>query len=84
MSRDTREAWPEDAPIGTFDITGQPNQPRLHFVCPNRQRCTVLLAPNAGAHAWQWDGNEDAPTLSPSVNCGGCGWHGHIQGGVIR
>jgi hypothetical protein len=25
---------------------------------------------------WQWDGNTEKPTISPSVNChGGCGRH---------
>lgn len=32
--------------------------------------------------SWQWDGNEEEPTLSPSVNCVGCcGWHGHLIAG---
>ena len=33
---------------------------------------------------WQWDGNEDKPTLSPSImeNADGSGWHGFIRQGV--
>lgn len=36
--------------------------------------------------SWTWDGNVDAPTLSPSINCqtDGCGWHGFIEGGVFK
>ena len=35
---------------------------------------------------WQWDGNEDQPTLKPSITCGPTDspyWHGHIQNGMI-
>lgn len=35
---------------------------------------------NGGRAMWDWDGNRTAPTLSPSINCGGC-WHGYIQKG---
>lgn len=35
---------------------------------------------------WQWDGNTDRPTLSPSIHSvkerGGCGWHGYLRAGV--
>jgi hypothetical protein len=31
--------------------------------------------------SWQWDGNEDAPTLSPSVHHVGH-WHGWLRNGV--
>ena len=37
---------------------------------------------NGGRPQWTWDGNRDAPTFSPSVNCAGhCGWHGYIRNG---
>lgn len=42
---------------------------------------------------WDWDGNIEAPTLSPSIDCrtktdtgapaAGCGWHGYIKKGEI-
>ena len=33
---------------------------------------------------WHWDGNMEAPTLSPSIGCDAkCGWHGHIVAGDI-
>jgi len=45
----------------------------------------------AGNKTWAWDGNVDAPTLSPSINClshgpngekyAGCGWHGWLRAG---
>lgn len=31
---------------------------------------------------WQWDGNEDTPTLSPSVLLHGT-WHGYVRNGEL-
>lgn len=37
---------------------------------------------NGGRPQWGWDGNWDAPTFTPSVNCEKhCGWHGYIRKG---
>lgn len=33
-----------------------------------------------GRHMWAWDGNKDAPTLTPSVHHVGH-WHGFLQNG---
>ena len=59
----------------------------LEFRCPRPQRgatCMIALRPlqkNGNGASWEWDGNREAPTISPSVNCGGCGWHGWIKAG---
>ena len=37
--------------------------------------------------SWQWDGNEDTPTLTPSIACGmpkGCDWHGYMTAGRLE
>lgn len=31
---------------------------------------------------WNWDGNIEKPTISPSVACQLCGWHVVITNGV--
>lgn len=37
---------------------------------------------NGGSPQWDWDGNREAPTFTPSINCEKhCGWHGHIRAG---
>lgn len=36
-----------------------------------------------GSPTWKWDGNQDQPTLTPSVNIVGH-WHGWIQAGEMR
>jgi hypothetical protein len=66
-----------------------PLRKRLYFGCPRRPgtECSVLLKPwPISAPTWDWDGNEEAPTLLPSINCngtGGCGWHGFIKAGKL-
>ena len=37
---------------------------------------------NGGIAQWDWvNADCDAPTFQPSINCGGCGWHGFIERG---
>lgn len=105
MIRDDRDVWPADVPTGTFDIengtiAGYAATAHMIFVCPNQRRCTILLGPqNVNRSApdrlcvWKWDGNENEPTITPSINCiaekdgkptGSCGWHGFITDGVMK
>lgn len=50
--------------------------------------CYVALRPsqvNAVGASWQWDGNQDAPTITPSIDCSKvCGWHGFLEAGQFR
>jgi hypothetical protein len=84
MIRDIRDGWPDNEPIGSFDIEqfehgllGYPGaSAHLLFICPNNKRCSVLLGPSPvtrqhpdGLCIWGWDGNLDCPTLTPSINC---------------
>ncbi len=70
----------------------------LWFGCPRgKGHCCVPLAPQTTSkgHTWHWDGNRDAPTLTPSINClshnpndpaekyAGCGWHGFLRAGIF-
>ena len=82
MVRDPRDEWPENEPVGSFDIElhglqGYPDATgHILFVCPNAKRCSVLIGPKSvGRDAegrlciWAWDGNLERPTLTPSINC---------------
>jgi hypothetical protein len=81
MTRDPRDEWPSDEPIGSFDLEmGGPEgyQATAHilFVCPNGKRCSVLLGPTVVNRSsddrlcvWAWDGNLERPTITPSINC---------------
>jgi hypothetical protein len=45
----------------------------------------LIRIPYGGATAetkWQWDGNEDAPTITPSINVIGQ-WHGWMRNGEL-
>jgi hypothetical protein len=60
----------------------------------SRRACRQPIVQAVNGHApWSWDGNRDAPTLTPSIDCKGtffdgtkdvpCGWHGFIRGGKV-
>ena len=65
----------------------------LRFGCPRgRGECLVAIRPQTflNGAGWTWDGNREAPTLSPSIHClaekdgqklAGCGWHGWLRNG---
>jgi hypothetical protein len=54
----------------------------LHYVCPCG--CGFARAvPVNGERGWKWDGNEDKPTLDPSIrHVGMCRWHGFLRNGM--
>jgi hypothetical protein len=62
---------------------------RFGFRCPRKGHMCEGLNLRGRGHdipnkSWTWDGNVEAPTFSPSINCGGCGWHGFIEAGKLR
>jgi hypothetical protein len=66
------------------DLRGQ----RMFCTClPNGTGLRIPLRPLVdpkinGGHSWEFDGNEEKPTLSPSVNAVGI-WHGWIRSGCM-
>ena len=71
---------------GDFEIiTDATGQRWFWFKCPGPcgSVAPIALRPvtTADGHpSWEFDGNEDAPTLSPSINHVGC-WHGWLRSG---
>jgi hypothetical protein len=56
----------------------------LVYLCPCGCGHTGVLdfrLPSASRPSWEWDGNLEAPTLTPSVNHVGH-WHGYLRNGV--
>jgi len=43
----------------------------------------IQKGPQGGARIWGWDGNEDSPTLTPSILSLG-EWHGYIRNGILE
>ena len=76
-----------DAPAGQEQTFG--------FACPIKKghRCEGLIiagrttlkrdpqGQNGGIAQWDWNGNRTAPTFTPSINDGFCGWHGYLRNG---
>jgi len=47
-----------------------------------RMKYEFSRIPITGDEAWQWDGNKDSPTLTPSVHAVGH-WHGWVRAGEL-
>ena len=56
----------------------------IYFRCP----CgcgDIFGVPVQGPKRWDFNGNMDAPTLTPSLlRLDGCGWHGYLTDGYFR
>lgn len=92
MVKAAGEVFETDDPPGTFIIHFQDeyNKGFLNFICHKGNACGVHICKEprekkegSTINYWQWDGNLDQPTLTPSINCRAC-WHGFIEGGVLR
>jgi hypothetical protein len=84
---------PVDDPIAAIErdrATGGRGIARLAYNCPRTGKPCGEIAighPDKPARtpSWRFDGNVEAPTLTPSINCtGGCGWHGFLTAGVFK
>lgn len=74
------------------DPAGPGEEVFFAFTCPRGNVCSGLPIlgrtnmphdpqnQNGGRAHWTWDGNREAPTFTPSINCSGC-WHGHVKAG---
>lgn len=71
-----------DMPPGGFCFKTTREGARVMWLClPNGMTSVIRIRPYAGPEpSWEWDGNEDKPTLTPSVNAVGS-WHGWIRAG---
>lgn len=75
-------------PAGAFEVETLASGQRLFwFKCPGACKSIVPIAlrpvVNGAQQSWEWDGNDQAPTLTPSINHVGC-WHGWLTGGEFR
>lgn len=85
--RQSDESIPEVA--GDFAWMGPDTEGvrRLILRLPCGHPCALPVNTEKG---WQWNRNDDAPTLTPSILCltprdgTQCGWHGYMTGGEIR
>lgn len=55
------------------------------FMCPCGcgEKGVVLFYKEAGRDSWNWNGNSERPTLTPSIQRNTpCRWHGHLTDGM--
>lgn len=77
--------FPDVYEQGQFDIVTEPSgQKRFWFVCPGpcKSISAIAIRPvqDESSQSWGWDGNEESPTLDPSIHHIGC-WHGWLKNG---
>lgn len=88
------DTFPKDSELRVGDfIWGKPeadNHRTLYIIMPGRDAARlrpdaihVCLGSSPGARIWAWDGNEDKPTLQPSLHWVG-DWHGFLLGGQLK
>ncbi len=89
------DGFTSERPAGSFAWVFNPHEHNQRYIvlrlpCPNHPLAILPVhrpgeVPVGGKHAyWQWNGNEDTPTLSPSIlHHSVPSWHGHVDAGVM-
>lgn len=89
MIRMKDEEQVENGPPGSFCIDTLEDGLRVMWhKLPDGNFGCIRLRPIPGSHSnaspsWQWNGNEEVPTLSPSVHLPGR-WHGWFRNGRME
>lgn len=71
-----------------FYTHGDVNPAGLNFRCPCG--CGEIYGCNFTPGGWTWDGNRDAPTVTPSLGCHSTDgkpeyhWHGFLTAGEFK
>lgn len=78
-------AWDTDLPGATAEEKAAPHR-TLYLHVPGAGHWSawpVHRGGTDGPRVWGWDGNEDKPTLAPSLWHQGV-WHGHLLAGYLK
>ena len=57
-----------------------------NLVSPGKNHVHLHVTPSEKTPCWEFDGNKEAPTLSPSIRVGSRDderWHGYLRGGKL-
>lgn len=87
--RDYGSFYREDVAPGATAWIRHMGNPQSHiahirFACPCgcHDIVTLPVTRQKEGYGWKWDGNEELPTLEPSIQrTAGCRWHGHLVKG---
>ena len=57
----------------------------LWLIEPDGRAAKIAIRPEVQLNgaSWEWDGDLEKPTLSPSINAGKGGWHGWLRAGEM-
>lgn len=63
-------------------VQGLGGETCLHAILPGGAFICIAVKRGCSSdpRVWQWDGNEERPTLHPSIDCHGA-WHGWLRDG---
>ena len=83
------EPYRKDLPAGAWDwrMADDGKTRYLNFTCPCGCGVASMIPVTTvpGGHGWKWDGNEEKPTLSPSIQkLTPCRWHGYLRAGIFE
>lgn len=73
-----------------FTNLGDESKTWIWFGCPCGDGELAGIPVKKGSHhsqekAWGWNGDEEKPTLTPSIQrMGGCNWHGYLTNGEFK
>ncbi|MBI1202526.1 MAG: hypothetical protein GC182_08450 [Rhodopseudomonas sp.] len=78
----------DEGPAGGYELykSGDRYPAGMIYQCPcGCKRIGALAFRPHASPSWEWDGNQEQPTLSPSVHDisnGKTHWHGYLRNGV--
>jgi hypothetical protein len=73
-----------DGPVGSYYIKSTPTGRIMFIKLPDGSASIINLRPTQSAGpSWEYDGNLESPTLSPSLHHIG-GWHGFARAGRLE
>ena len=66
-------------------VEGMGGETCLHIMLPGHTMICIPIqrGPNTPGKAWGWDGNEEMPTIVPSIHTVGH-WHGFLTNGRLK
>jgi hypothetical protein len=87
MLRASLEALHNDGQLGDWAFAENDSHIFIRLPRPGTDRGEVSAiplkpVPDPNEDDWQWDGNREAPTLTPSINWVGV-WHGYLTAGKL-
>lgn len=82
------DGFKSELPAGSFQWSFAENETAkphgIIFICPCGCK-EIRSVPVSGPRAWFFNGNLEAPTLTPSIQViGECKWHGWLTNGEWR